>query len=224
MKKILFNEYYDENIKKNKTLMNYYSKESLNNSYVIEFANNEFIQEEDRSINFLYFIIQGKARILKNQANGKRMILQFLKEEDFIGDLTIIGAEKITKDVLSIGNTICLATPVNYVIEILMEDKFFLKKISRYVGVKLLSRMDFFVDNQTYELKYRLAEVMLTASINNVYKENHLQIAEYLGVSYRHLLHIMKKFKDEKKIYKEGREYIINREKLEQLVNVKNGL
>ena len=224
MKKILFNEYYDENIKKNKTLMNYYSKESLNNSYIIEFANNEFIQEEDRSINFLYFIIQGKARILKNQANGKRMILQFLKEEDFIGDLTVIGAEKVTKDVLSIGNTICLATPVNYVVEVLMENKFFLKKISRYVGEKLLGRMDFFVDNQTYELKYRLAEVMLTASINNVYKENHLQIAEYLGVSYRHLLHIMKKFKDEKKIYKEGKEYIINREKLEQLVNVKNGL
>ena len=202
MKKILFNEYYDEDIKKNKTLMSYYSKESLNNSYIIEFANNEFIQEEDRSINFLYFIIQGKARILKNQANGKRMILQFLKEEDFIGDLTVIGAEKVTKDVLSIGNTICLATPVNYVVEVLMENKFFLKKISRYVGEKLLGRMDFFVDNQTYELKYRLAEVMLTASINNVYKENHLQIAEYLGVSYRHLLHIMKKFKDEKKIYK----------------------
>ncbi|MCP1226586.1 cyclic nucleotide-binding domain-containing protein [Sebaldella sp. S0638] len=224
MKKILFNEYYDEDIKKNKTLMSYYSKESLNNSYIIEFANNEFIQEEDRSVNFLYFIIQGKAKILKNQANGKRMILQFLKEEDFIGDLTVIGAEKVTKDVLSIGNTVCLATPVNYVIEILMEDRFFLKKISRYIGEKLLSRMDFFVDNQTYELKYRLAEVMLTVSINNVYKENHLQIAEYLGVSYRHLLHTMKKFKDEKKMYKEGSKYIIDREKLELLVNEKNGL
>lgn len=43
---------------------------------------------------------------------------------------------------------------------------------------------------------------MLTASINNVYKENHLQIAEYLGVSYRHLLHIMKNLKMKKRYTK----------------------
>ncbi len=222
MKKILFNKYLDENIKRNEALISYYSKEDLNNSYIVKFTNNEFIQQENHEMSFLYFIIQGKAKILKNQANGKRMILQFLKEKDFIGDLTVIGAEKMTKDVMSIGDTICLATPIDYVAKTLMEDRFFLKIVGKYIGEKLLTRMDFFVDNQTYELKYRLAEVMLAASINDVYKENHLQIAEYLGVSYRHLLHTIKKFKDEKKISKKGSEYILDREKLKQLIKEKN--
>lgn len=222
MKKVHFNEYSNELIKKNEILTQYYSKKTMDNSYIIEFSNNEFIQHEDCNLYFLYFIIQGKAKILKNQANGKRMILQFLKEKDFIGDLTIVGAEKSAKDVLSIGNTVCLATPVDYVSKILMEDRFFLKIISKYIGEKLLTRMDSFVDNQTYELKYRLAEVMLTASINNVYKENHSQISEYLGVSYRHLMYTIKKFKDEKKIYKNGSEYILDREKLENLIRTKN--
>lgn len=222
MKKFIFNEYYNEKLKKNEMLEKYYTKENLNNSFIIEFTNNEVIQKEGHNMLFFYFIVQGKAKIIKNQSNGKRMILQFLKEGDFIGDLTITGAEKVTKDVLSIGDTVCLATPVDYVDKILMENKVFLRKISKYIGEKLLSRMDFYVDNQTYELKYRLAEVMLAASIDDVFKENYLQIAEYLGVSYRHLLHTIKKFKDEKIISKRGKEYILDREKLEQLISEKD--
>ena len=63
---------------------------------------------------------------------------------------------------------------------------------------------------------------MLAASINDVYKENHLQIAEYLKVNYRHLLKNKKKFKEEKKISKKGSEYILDREKLKQLIKEKN--
>jgi CRP/FNR family putative post-exponential-phase nitrogen-starvation transcriptional regulator len=222
MKKSLFNEYPNEEIKKNQMLIKYFTRESLDNSYIFEFSNNEHIQQGEKDMSYLYFIIQGKAKIIKNQGNGKRMILQFLKEADFIGDLTVVGAEKITKDVLSIGETVCLAVPIDYVAGILMENTLFLKMIGKYIGEKLLIRVGFYVDNQTYELKYRLAEIMLAASRNNVYKENHTEIAEYLGVSYRHLLHTIKKFKDEKIVAKKGEEYIINREKLEQLINLKN--
>ena len=222
MKKTLFYEYSEENVKKNETLLKYYSKEDFENSYIIEFANNEFIQREGCDVHFLYFILKGKAKIFKNQANGKRIILQFLQEEDFIGDLTVIGAEKTAKDVLSAGGTICAAVPMDYAEKILAENKDFLKLIGRYIGEKLLIRMDSFVNNQTYELKYRLAKVMLSASTDNVYKENHSEIADYLGVSYRHLLHTIKKFKDEKMIYKKGKEYILDREKLEKLIGLKD--
>lgn len=141
-------------------------------------------------------------------------------KEEFIGDLTIVGAEETTKDVISIGETICLAIPIDYVRSVLMNDPSFLKMIGKYIGQKLLKRTDHFAANQTYELKYRLAKVLLIVSKNAVYNENHGQIAEYLGVSYRHFLHTLKKMKEEGYLSKNtsGPGYKINKGRLEQLV------
>ncbi|MBP1047083.1 transcriptional regulator YeiL [Enterococcus sp. BWM-S5] len=196
----------------------FFTREILAQSWIIEFNGNEFIHKETEKLNHLFYILDGKAKILKNQTNGKRMILQFLGEQDFIGELTLVGAESLTKDVVSIGKTICLALPMTYAAEELMNDLAFVKKLSCYIGEKLLARMEHFTTNQTFELKYRLAELLLTVSVDNSYKEKHTEIAEYLGVSYRHLLYTLKNFRNAGLIEKQGTHYLIDSKKIQQLL------
>lgn len=220
MKKTYYKLYTGLNEENNKVLREFFSEITLENSYIAEFTHKEEIQKEDSELRYLYFIIEGKAKILKNERNGKRIILQFLEKEEFIGDLTVIGAEEMTKDVVSIGETICLAIPVSYVTSTLMNDISFLKMIGKYIGQKLLKRTDHFSVNQTYELKYRLAKVLIIVSKDGIYNENHGQIAEYLGVSYRHFLHTLKKLREEGYLSKNryGSGYSINHAKLELLI------
>ena len=196
----------------------FFTEKVLAQSWIIEFNHNEFIHRETESLYYLFYILEGKAKILKNQPNGKRMILQFLEERDFIGDLTLVDAEETTKDVIAIGKTICLALPIDYAKNEWMNELEFVKMLSRYIGQKLMKRMEHFTTNQTFELKYRLAELLLAVSIDDLYKEKHTEIAEYLGVSYRHLLYTLKKFKDDGLIEKQGTAYLIHRKKLQRLL------
>lgn len=195
-----------------------FTERILAESLIMEFNSNEFIHKELNQLNYLFYILEGKAKILKNQSNGKRMILQFLEEQDFIGELTLVGSEEITKDVVSIGHTTCLAIPIAYAENKLMNELEFVKNLSRYIGTKLLKRMEHFTTNQTFELKYRLAELLLRVSIENIYKEKHTEIAEYLGVSYRHLLYTLKSFKEKGLITKQNNHYLIDPQKLRHLL------
>ena len=72
---------------------------------------------------------------------------------------------------------------------------------------------------QTYELSYRLAELLLVAANHeDVYKKKHTEIAEYLGVSYRHLIYTFKQFRERGFIQKQGTAYHINRLALHSFV------
>lgn len=196
----------------------FFTQEILAHSFIVEFNSNEFIHRETEDLRYLFYLLDGKAKILKNQTNGKRMILQFLEEHDFIGELTLVGAEETTKNVVSIGRTVCLALPIEYAKNEWMNELAFVKMLSRYIGKKLLKRMEHFTTNQTFELKYRLAELLLTVSVDDLYKEKHTEIAEYLGVSYRHLLYTLKKFREDGLIQKQTSHYLIHPEKLQQLL------
>ncbi|MGC6768825.1 transcriptional regulator YeiL [Enterococcus sp. LJL128] len=197
-----------------------FSEKDLAESYITEFSSNQYIHKEGEELDFLFYILQGKAKILKNEENGKAVLIQFVKAGDIIGDLTLLEAETMTKDVVSIGSTVCLAIPIRYARTVLLNRNSFLRKISKYMGEKLLLRMDHFAANQTYELKYRLAELLLEVSVDDVYKEKHTEIAEYLGVSYRHLLHTLKQFREQGLIEKQNSVYVIDRKGLEEYLSL----
>ena len=55
---------------------------------------------------------------------------------------------------------------------------------------------------------------------NDIYSEKHTETAEYLGVSYRHLLYTFSLFRDEGLIFKEKKGFKINREGLMELAEI----
>lgn len=79
-------------------------------------------------------------------------------------------------------------------------------------------RMEHFSHAQTFELKYRLAALLLEVSVNDQYTENNTQIADYLGISYRHLTYTFKYLRENGYIKKNHAGYLINPPKLCQLI------
>ncbi|MCJ1969132.1 cyclic nucleotide-binding domain-containing protein [Lactococcus carnosus] len=210
MKKIKFNQETAANIY-NAALP--FDQHILSVSYLMTYGNKEWIQHASNSIDYLYLLLDGKAKLVKGGENGKQAILQFLYPGDFIGELTLVGAEKTTKDIISIGNSVCLAIPMFYAEKHLLTDNAFLRMISQYTGTKLLERTERAIHSQLYEFKYRLAELLLTITVDDYYQEKHTEMAEYLGVSYRHLLYTFQHFRDQGLIDK-GKKIKINRTKL----------
>ena len=75
-----------------------------------------------------------------------------------------------------------MAVPLAYA-ETVLKTRCFYAATQPLSREKMLQRVDHFTTNQTYELSYRLAELLLVAANHeDVYKEKHTEIAEYLGL------------------------------------------
>ncbi|MFD1901904.1 hypothetical protein GQR36_21220 [Enterococcus termitis] len=95
----------------------------------------------------------------------------------------------------------------------LLNDNRFLRIIAKYLGKKVLLRVDHFSNNQNYELKHRLAAYMLQTEVAGVYHEKHTETAEFLGVSYRHLMYTLKEFQESGVVEKQDKGYLLNLKK-----------
>lgn len=195
-----------------------FPKAVLPQAIICKFSSNEYIVRFDEDIQYLFFLLDGRAKIYIVHENGKRALIQFLKKEDFIGELSLIEVEKNLKDIVAINDCTCLAIPLASAREHLLNDKLFLYNLSRYLGDKLLKRTDHYTAMQDYEFKNRLARYILQIENDGFFQEKHTETAEYVGVSYRHLLYTLNQFHEEGLLEKRGRKYfILNKEKLERL-------
>ncbi len=183
-------------------------------AYIEVFEAGESIIRFDKEIDALRYLLKGKAKITLIHETGKRSIVHFVKPEEYIGELTFIDIEPQHKDVTAICECICVSVPMYRAKEVLVSDAAFLMDLNRYVGSKLLKRTYFSSKNQNYELKHRLAAYILLCQNDGFYKEKHTETAEFLGVSYRHLLHTFKNLVDNQCLVKSGRGYKLDIEKL----------
>ncbi|HFI0595307.1 TPA: cyclic nucleotide-binding domain-containing protein [Streptococcus suis] len=166
----------------------------IGNSKVMTFDHNQPIIRSEESLQYLYYIVEGRAKIYLYTENGKEIFIHLLQKDDWIGELTFLGIETETKNVVAIGNTKVLAIPKDVVNHQLLIDSQFLLEMSRFIGKKLLDRTNHLVKIQGYELKYRLATLLIDMSHDGIYSEKHTNVVDYLGTSYRHLLQTMQEF------------------------------
>lgn len=185
--------------------------------HVEVFLPDEKIVSFNHDIDQLRFLVSGKAKITMVHEDGKRSIIHFVMPDEFIGELTFINIEDEPKDIIAINDCICLSIPMGIAKEKLIKDAAFLLLINRYIGKKLLRRTWLNTKSQNYALKNRLAAYILMTECNGYYKEKHTDTAEYLSISYRHLLHTFKSFLDEGLLEKENRRYKIDIKALKML-------
>lgn len=195
----------------------YFSEELLAKAELFVYEKNDYIVRLDQKVEHLFFLLEGRAKIYKIHENGKRSLLQFLGTGDFIGELTLLDVEEQVKDVQAIDRCLCLAFPYTTAQTELLNDNHFLRMISKYLGRKVLLRVEHFSNNQNYELKYRLAAYMLQTEVDGIYHEKQTETAEFLGVSYRHLMYTLNEFVENELVEKQGKTYILNLTELSKL-------
>ncbi len=177
----------------------------------------DMIIDSEKNLDHLYFLLSGKAKITLIHEDGKRSIVHFVGPEEFIGELTLIDVEQSPKDVTCLSECVCMAVCMDVAREYLLSDAQFMLIMSRYIGKKLLDRTWFHSKQQSFELRYRLAAYILLAENDGYYDERHTETAEFLGVSYRHLLQTLQEFKAQALMKMTKKGYEINRDGLYEI-------
>jgi CRP/FNR family putative post-exponential-phase nitrogen-starvation transcriptional regulator len=194
-----------EKIFNTKILNKYIEKHSVNEFFnkdmrpfmeLLLYKRNEHICRENEKINYLFFFVEGKAKIYTTLSNGKSLLLCFYYPLKILGDVELINTKAATTNVQVLIDTYCIGIPMEKVREHLLDDATFLRCTCDALGKKLERISKNSSINLLYPLENRLAGYILAAgeNVNNYgekvieFNENLTEISELLGTSYRHLL------------------------------------
>ena len=176
---------------------------------VHEYKRDEWIIQEGKRPYYLFYVIEGKAKIYVTHQNGKVSLLNFINAHDYIGEMELLHEIYYTKGIQASTKTICLAIPFHSCREKLLEDVVFLRELTKFLSMKATKMAAKYSQSLSFPLENRLAEFILQTSDDGIYKEKHVTVCEFLGVSYRHLMHVLAQFCQKGYLHKEGRQYRI---------------
>ncbi|MBE5981328.1 MAG: transcriptional regulator YeiL [Paenibacillaceae bacterium] len=155
-----------------------------------EFRKNELICREGDGLSDLVFLIKGNAKLFLTHENGKVTIIDFFKSPTLFGEMEFMGAQKFTNGVIALDKCVCILLPLREISHLLRNDTKFLNYLCLFLCRKALRNTSNYATNQNYPLVNRLANFILLSADGEIYNRKHTEVAEYLGVSYRHLLHV----------------------------------
>lgn len=190
---------------------------------LMQFNAREFILNEGDTSKYLYYLVDGKAKLYLTHKNGKVSIINFIEAPSFIGEMELIGAQAETNGVQALTSCCCFAITTADCRDKILSDVKFLKYLCMFLSKKALYNTSNYTKNQSYPLENRLAAFILLTSNNLLYTEKHTEVSEFLGVSYRHLLYVLADFIKRGILLKEDCGYrIIDMDSLDKLANEMN--
>lgn len=158
------------------------------------FESGEDILKEGEKPDKLYFMLEGRAKLFLSHKNGRVTLINFLEAPCFLGEMELIGAQEAANGVRAITPCTCYEICAEECRAQLLGDTRFLRYLCVFLGRKALENTDNYSRNQAYPLEMRLAGFILMTAHNGIYTERHTEAAEFLGVSYRHLLYVLADF------------------------------
>lgn len=162
--------------------------------FEVQFKSGDTIFREGAKPTCLYALLYGKAKVYKVHENGRISIVEFLKAPALIGEMELIHARDESIGVVVLTDCTCDAIKIAPCRERLLNDALFLRFLCEYLGKKAADNSNRAAVNAAYPLSVRLAQFILLTQQNGLYREKHTEVAEYLGVTYRHLLYVLATF------------------------------
>lgn len=169
------------------------------------------------SISRCYYICSGAVKIYIDHENGRRSILDFAGREDWLGELSIFCNEDFTKENKVVDDICCLEFDLEFIRDMCKKDAEVSFYFASYISSKLMARSFRLSEYLNYSLEKRLASFILTHHKQGLYGISHTDVSEYMNVSYRHILFVMKKFCDEGIMKKEKGYFIADYKRLQEI-------
>lgn len=165
------------------------------------FNRGEYICRAEEKLDYLFFFVDGKAKVYTSLSNGKSLLLCFYKPFKVIGDVEFIHTNLAGTNVQVTQETFCIGISLERIREIALEDTKFLRYICKCLGEKLIRLGNYSSINLLYPLENRLASYIIATNFFDgkimskklVFDGNLSEISELLGTSYRHLLRTLNK-------------------------------
>ncbi|MGY2613231.1 Crp/Fnr family transcriptional regulator [Bacillus pretiosus] len=177
---------------------------------VNHFDKGKLICNIDDAMDRLYFVVKGKVKVYTITQEGKKLILRFINPLAVVGDIELIQNSKAHNVVEACSDVIAISISHAVIRNKLLHDPIFMNFLLENIANTLKISTRFTALNLLYPVEVRVASYLLSISTDsngNMYKKDLdatsiSSIADFIGVSYRHVIRVLQKFYKEKLIEK----------------------
>ena len=198
-------------------LASYYITDiDLRESVVLRFQPGETILREGMPMEYLLFVISGKAKVCSATTNGKDLLLCYYVSEGIIGDIELMTNTHIACTTMSaLTEFLCIGLPYAKYADALKANLSFVNRVGRELSIKLLRNSKNGVITALHSGEERLCAYILLNAQGSIFSENLTDVARFIGISYRHMLRMLSRLCLEGILMKERNKYrIVNRTEL----------
>ncbi|WP_142326403.1 Crp/Fnr family transcriptional regulator [Bacillus thuringiensis] len=174
------------------------------------FEKGELICNIDDEMDRLYFVVKGKVKVYTITSEGKKLILRFINPLAIVGDIELIQNSKAHNVVEACSDVIAISISNTVIRNKLLHDPIFMKFLLENIANTLKISTRFTALNLLYPVEVRVASYLLSISTDsngNMYKgdldtTSVTSIADFIGVSYRHVIRVLQRFYNDNLIEK----------------------
>lgn len=189
-----------------------FSKMNIENFQVNHFKKGTKICDKDDEINRLYFVVKGKVKVYTITPEGKKLILRFINSLAIVGDIELIQNSKAHNVVEACSDVETISISFEVIRKTMLHEPIFMSFLLENIASTLKISTGFTALNLLYPVEVRVASYLLsisTDSTGKVYKADIdsvsvSSIADFIGVSYRHVIRVLQKFYKENLIEKKN--------------------
>lgn len=189
MKKISDNNLLNHYIVKH-NIGNILDKDILRHAQLHFYEKEEYILEAESNLEYYYLLVDGKIKISYLFENGKSMLLKFYKDFNTIGDLELLKNIPILCNIDAVEDSYLIALPSDILRKKYLDNIKFLHHLIDSLSEKLYAT----INNSSYNFVYPLINRLSSYLVEHITDKNYivlnssfLEIAQFLGTTYRHL-------------------------------------
>ncbi len=160
----------------------------------LSFEPGEYLLHEGGPIDYLYFVVSGKAKVCLSVSNGKQLLLSYFVSSGIMGDVELMtGKHEAFSTVQAVSKLTCIGLPLSVYALTLKDNIVFINRIGKELAEKLMRSGMNRAITILHQLEARLCAYILQTADGGVFREKQTEVAELVGTSYRHLLRCLDK-------------------------------
>ena len=165
----------------------------LSSAVLLRFERCEWMLRAEEEISFLYVMLSGKAKVLMSDESGRNLLLCYYVSEGIMGDIELMmGRKEAISSVQAVTPVVCIALPLSVYAPALLSHLPFALRAAKGLAIKLHTSVASTTEIILRPFETRLCAYLLQGAHDGVFSDRLIDVAEQLGVSYRHLLRSLK--------------------------------
>lgn len=170
----------------------------LSGAALLKYERGEWLLNEGHAIEYLYFLLAGKAKVSVSMESGRCLILCYYISKGIIGDMELMtGRHTAVSSMQAITPLTLIGLPLERYAASLRANLPFLLRVGAGLSEKLDAQVKSSAAIILQPFESRLCGYILETAQNGVFHETLTNVADELGCSYRHLLRSLQNLCDE---------------------------
>lgn len=181
-----------------------------------DFTSGEEIYVQGMAYDYLMIVVSGKAKVCVTAPNGKDLILAYYLSKGLIGHAEVLmDIPFATASVITLTPFECIIVPFQNKQDVIFKNITFMTRIAEALSQNMISDSYNYTSSVLYTGEQRLCSYIAEGAYKNHFSDRLTDVAATVGVSYRHLMRLLKKLAEDGILQKErGGFQILDEERL----------